>query len=527
MSIFSDASIQKAISKISDRSERSTDIQALVATFVDVGMVPQINNTRNQIIYGRRGSGKTHVLQVLANALSAEADTISVYIDCRTLGSSEQFTDPKVEIPLRCLSLFKDLVHSLYNPLLEYIVDRGSAPALDYLDEVVASVNRTEHKVQSMAVKESETISAEQKQGSQIEAKISSRPSVSGGFSSSIGETTQSTRSAEASHEVAEKIFFPDVHQKFKQFTDKLPCHMYVLIDEWASLPYDIQPYLAEFIKRAFFANPRITIKIASLEYRSNFSQRVDHGILGFELGTEISASLDLDDYFVYDRNPTIITNNFAEILMKHVRSLLPSDHLLTTYEISSEADFVRTFFSDSSTFKELVRASEGVIRDLLNIFIKAYFTSQRRTMSSIDKRSVIESAQQWFESDKSVSLDPAMNSVLKRIVEEVIGKRRARSFLLSREEENHQMIQRLFDARVLHVIKRGYSDKVNPGVRYNIYTLDYGTYVDLTNTSRAPDKDFDNGDEATDEVIVPFDDKRSIRRIILTPDILNAPALG
>ena len=52
-----------------------------------------------------------------------------------------------------------------------------------------------------------------------------------------------------------------------------------------------------------------------------------------------------------------------------------------------------------------------------------------------------------------------------------------------------------------------------------NIYTLDYGTYVDLIGTQKAPTGDFTEeleGDEA--ETVVPFDDRRSIRRIILRP---------
>ncbi|MGB7199582.1 MAG: hypothetical protein WBG23_14830, partial [Acidobacteriaceae bacterium] len=80
-----------------------------------------------------------------------------------------------------------------------------------------------------------------------------------------------------------------------------------------------------------------------------------------------------------------------------------------------------------------------------------------------------------------------------------------------------------LFDLRVLHLVQRGYADKEKPGVRYNIYALDYGTYVDLMNTSRKPEMGFEET-QASDEkeYVVPFDDKRSIRRIILTESILE-----
>jgi hypothetical protein len=133
----------------------------------------------------------------------------------------------------------------------------------------------------------------------------------------------------------------------------------------------------------------------------------------------------------------------------------------------------------------------------------------------------VIEGARQWFEQDKATHLDEEMQLVLRRIVDEVIGKKKARSFLLARELQRHTMVHRLFDARVLHQMQRGYADKDNPGVRYNIYTLDYGTYVDLIGTSREPQISLWD-DAVDDDLVVPFDDKRSIRRIVLTEDILS-----
>jgi hypothetical protein len=59
--------------------------------------------------------------------------------------------------------------------------------------------------------------------------------------------------------------------------------------------------------------------------------------------------------------------------------------------------------------------------------------------------------------------------------------------FMLSREHSGNPMIQSLFDLRLIHLISRGYSDKENPGQRYNIYALDYGTYVDLKRTKSEP----------------------------------------
>ncbi len=87
-------------------------------------------------------------------------------------------------------------------------------------------------------------------------------------------------------------------------------------------------------------------------------------------------------------------------------------------------------------------------------------------------------------------------------------------------------MVQALFDLRLIHLISPGYSDKENPGLRYNIYSLDYGTYVDLKRTKSEPEY-FQPLDEVPDEQdrrnrVVPFKDKRSIRRVILNPTIFD-----
>lgn len=50
--------IMQAVAKIRQRSERQADLQKLLGTFVDVGILPQLINRNNQILYGRRGTGK-------------------------------------------------------------------------------------------------------------------------------------------------------------------------------------------------------------------------------------------------------------------------------------------------------------------------------------------------------------------------------------------------------------------------------------------------------------------------------------
>jgi len=189
-------------------------------------------------------------------------------------------------------------------------------------------------------------------------------------------------------------------------------------------------------------------------------------------------------------------------------------------HRVADGRQLASRLFTERATCIELARAAEGVVRDLINIFTQSFFHAARRSRDSIDRQAVLESARQWFEQDKAQHLDSHLESVLRIIVDEVIGRKKARSFLLPRSLEKHSTIQRLVDSRILHLMKRGYADKANPGLRYNVYTIDYGAYVDLLNTSKQPQIDLFEGDVDEDQV-VPFDDRRAIRRIILSEDIL------
>ena len=123
MSVISDPEIQKAVASIKQRSEKQRDPQKLIESFVDFGIIPQIASENNQVIYGRRGTGKTHLLGFLAAELSARESVQVISIDCRTLGSSRQFSDATLSMESRCLALFRDILAEVHDGLLEYIVE--------------------------------------------------------------------------------------------------------------------------------------------------------------------------------------------------------------------------------------------------------------------------------------------------------------------------------------------------------------------------------------------------------------------
>ena len=488
-----DKQVMSAVSRIRQRSEKQSNIKKLINTFVDIGIFPQIDNENNQIIYGRRGTGKTHILRILSAKLQEDKSNIVSYVDCRNLGSTAQFSDPQFDIKHRCLSLFKDILNIIHDDLLEYVVEQDeniSSQSLEILDEMSSIMIEPYSSYQLDSITQRSLGKSRKSAGIGLTVSFPLKSDFKINDTSSDSAENESTKSFKVLQE--DKVIFPSLNTSMKKLLVLMDSKFYLIIDEWSSIPIEIQPYLAEFLKRSFFANNRIIIKIATLEYRSNFSKlNSKTERFGFELGSDIATGLDIDDYYVFDRNPKLVSEIFANMLFKHLKSELPENYLENTYEIRTIPKFNNSIFAAKFAFLELVRASEGVARDLINIFTNSYFNSQRKGKKRITRDIIIESSHIWFEQDKAKNLDNKLREYLEKIVTEIVGIRKIRYFMLPRELEKNIIIQQLFDARVLHLVERGSVYKSVPTKAFNTYTLDYGTYAKLFTLDKKNSKSY------------------------------------
>jgi Cdc6-like AAA superfamily ATPase len=63
--------LNRLLMRVTRRAEKST-VEYLTRTFVPVEPVPVLlESVDNQVIYGRRGTGKTHLLKYIAELISA------------------------------------------------------------------------------------------------------------------------------------------------------------------------------------------------------------------------------------------------------------------------------------------------------------------------------------------------------------------------------------------------------------------------------------------------------------------------
>jgi hypothetical protein len=505
--------------RLTKRAE-AADRAKLVDTFVDTGpMLTLLSATDHQVIFGRRGTGKTHALIYLADSAVKRGD-IAVYVDMRTIGSTGGlYADPAISLSERATRLLADTLGAVHEGLLTAAVERDDlnlsqlGPILDQLAAASTDV------VVTGSVDQAQETQVSQTAGSRSAMDISiGRGGPKVAYNQSAEDTSAATTRSTLSISglPRHRVHFGAVGSALAKLTSAVaPRRLWVLIDEWSIVPVDLQPYLADLFRRSFLATPRATLKIAAIEQRSVFQLAGERGdYIGIELGADVSADLNLDDFMVFDNDAERATRFFRELLFKHYKSVEAEAGVSDGPQHSSA--FVQVAFTQRNAFEELVRAAEGVPRDAINIL---GLSAQKALNDPISVGHVRAAAKTWYLRDKeaAVSANGRAKELLHWIIDQVIAHRRARAFLLQ-TGERHPLVDTLFDSRVLHLLKRSISANDRPGVRYDAYKIDYGCYVDLLTTQKSPQGllQLDAEDGATTHIDVPPDDYRAIRRAIL-----------
>ena len=513
-------SIQDSLIKIEKRAERAGD-DKLIDTFVDAApLYASVETSDHQIVFGRRGTGKTHVLKILQESRKRQGD-LSIYIDLRSVGSNSSiYNDREKNHPQRATPLLLDVLGAVHDALLTATIEDEKidlsqiGPKLDEFAEAISKVEvvGTVEAFQERADTLSDAVTIGTTLGFGKDG-----PTAQVSASQNSGDTNTSKASRKMVGTERYYVRFGTVQKALNMLMDQLTGRrLWLLLDEWSEIPLDLQPYLADLLRRCVLPSPKISVKIAAIEHRSNFAERNRGEYLGIELGADAGADVNLDDFMVFDNDAQRSKTFFASLLFKHYRA---TDGLHADEGAKSPEQMIAQAFTDSRAFDELVRAVEGVPRDAVYLIANAVRKAYGRTISVADVRSA---AREWYQRDKAILLrsNPDMSDLLDWVITEVIAHRRARAFLL-RSNEKNPIIDALFDARLLHILKKSIASNDEPGIRYDVYKLDYGCYVDLITTTRAP-AGLLPSDESEQYVDVPPDDYRSIRRAILNVKMFN-----
>lgn len=497
-------------------------------TFVDSGVAAALESIDHQVLYGRRGTGKTHALQYLASTRTDDGD-IGIYIDLRVIGSAQGLFDSERASPLeRTGRLLVNLLTEIHDAILdavlsdeELIADESIALRLDYLLDSLKNTVAVDGRVETTVESDRTRARRGSLKGKVSLTSMTAGAEIGGEASGSDSDKRSETRKGQERL----SLNFGEIARSLRELAQSLKARrVWLLLDEWSSVPLDMQPYLGEFLVRCVTPVQAFTVKIAAIEQQTRFRATIGDGPpIGIELGADFAANVDLDDFMVFEQDRERARDFFRGLFFKHLTAGADEDEQVPG--LRSERDLMSMGFTSSRVFDELVRGSEGVPRDAINIAAKAAVRAGDRPISMPEVR---RAARQWFQTDKESALRgvPGGLELLNWVIDKVIREKRARGFLVNQRSSGAPLLTALFDARVIHLVRRGYSAQDEPGERYDVYVIDFGAYVDLINTQNAPrgllPVDIE-GDDLEDSdagwVEVPEQDLRALRRAILDID--------
>jgi hypothetical protein len=475
VNILHDTKFKQAVTAIQKRAERQLDYSKIIDIFVHTDLFTRSMSTDTQLILGRRGTGKTHIIKVFAYNRKLKGEHV-ILLDCTQFGSG--------------ISSIRDLDDS--GTAAKYFTAFLNQLGTELLD-TVAHMENPEPEVQERLYTKLTTLS------SFIEVnKQSNQPTFN----------------------------YRQLRDSLDQILNDLQIsRLFILLDEWAHIPVASQTFFAEFLKRSIIPIYKISLKIVAVNYQCEFFKDYNGQPIGLQRGADITDILEIDTYLIYDIKREQVIKFFGQVLYNHLGAELGWDLKLSADEKFAE---IQSLFTQSGAFLQLVRAAEGNCRDFLCIFSRAYYDGFLHTPDAkrINIQNVETASASWFDSEKqsNIKVTPKVQHALVHIFEKVIKGYRSRTFMVESTKADHPILLRLLNERVLHKLNVQYAHKQNPGVRYELFTLDFGAYIKFKGTDNEPKEpilttEIDGKDSG---YMVPIDDKRSVRRIVLDPDTFD-----
>jgi len=466
----------------------TADPAVLQKTFVPIKpLLAMLSRPEHQVLYGRRGTGKTHLLIYLAQTIRQEGH-LAIYLDMRTIGSSAGlYGDTTESLSLRATNLLVDVIQSLHHAILQAVIDderyvdrlEEMSKGLDLLGEAATAVRVVG------SVEEEITVGDTQDRQRDVSAVVglSQRPNVrlSGSKRTTVSHKDERRR-RQAGVEQAHLLIGP-LAAAVKRISEACrPHQLWLFLDEWSNVPLELQPILADLIRRTFLVTPNVVVKFGALERRSRFySPGLQGDYVGIEPGADSSASLDLDEFLLFDDDQVRMNEFFANLLYRHMSEAAVGRVAWT--EMDSAEAFVYRAFVTPRPFEELVHAAASVPRDIIQVAGLAALIADKESIST---RHVHAAARQYFLKDKLGKASVQASDLLSLVIDRCVNQS-TRVLPVTRSGElNDPRIQELYDLRLIHRVRQAVAlDKANYSRKFDIYVVDFGCFIDLIANGR------------------------------------------
>jgi hypothetical protein len=511
------------------------DLPTYLEIFSGTKELEKLRDKKNQIIFGRRGTGKSHFLRAFNQQINEEIgnNQISIYFSCidviETPPDIEKFSDELRDrnyadyyfrkLLLKFADLFTDVITN-------YISNKRSL-SKEVLKQVDSIIDK---RILNEIYRGSEEIIIKTNISGSTLKKRSSRGFVLQRIGTFLPflQLGKEKDLRNGTHENEIRYYTTDLTKLKDAIVELLELlqidTLYICIDEWAELDKSvnstIQIHFAQKIKKFLFKNPRISIKIASIWHETELSYKTLNASRsgGLEIGQDIYKSIDLDTLFL--ENEKTIVDFLSNLIFKRINFFLNNKLEYLKKNQDYLATLIDEIFGTAKNFKELVSASHGVPRDFLELFARCLNLAENRLDKYIIDRNLVEEvAINYFKNEKRALISGNESYIqFSSLIDNYIKEKNVRFFAVKTSIYKYSIeIKELVDKKLLQQIP---SANIPREIRDNfkVFLIDYGNYCEYLKAHKAQTSDYSFSPliEFTDEIISNF------RNYILNLDLLS-----
>jgi hypothetical protein len=482
--VLDDVRVEKLVSLIEESTRSSKEG---VKRFIEpaAGTLSRAKNKRHHVIFGRRGSGKSSLLQKAAADLTVDRRPIA-YVDLETF-KGHSYPDVLISILISTLKEFETWLRtaainpatklSFWNKLFGTKPTRAPynranvAGLANDIHSRIGELTAQLYSADSVVTKTASSRKDERSSNAIIHGEIKSPVSSVGGQiagKEKIGESSETRR--EYRHEKLEFLHqhILEYQDLFRRMHDACGGDSFLFLDDLYHIRTADQSHVIDYFHRIAKGNG-LWLKIGTIRHRSKWYIHGDPPI-GVKLGDdadEIDLNLTLEKYSITKQFLSRVLLSFAQ-----------------------ESDVTISEVLNEGALDRLVLASGGVARDFLAIFRKSVAVASERGADSrgpkigsedVNRAAGEHEASKREELKRDVVEDQTeIEMQFQKIVDFCIERARANLFLLDKASTSDEigLIQQLVDLRLVHLASSRITVSKEPGKIYEAYMLDVSQYA-------------------------------------------------
>jgi hypothetical protein len=449
------------------------------------GVLAKAKTKRHNIIFGRRGSGKSSLLQKILADLTVDRTPIAM-VDLETF-KQHSYPDVLLSVLIKSFAEFKSwLDTAATNPAnktsfwKKFFGATPTRPSFNRADtkalsqdfgNVIGELERLLHSAEEIKIKETD----DQENGTETKGGIAAKtPYLSAELSTARSDKQRHEMQSEYSSRKIEVLHrnIMTYQKMFDRLSALASGPSYLLLDDLYHLRMTDQANVLDYFHR-IAKGSKLWLKIGTIRHRSRWYV---HGQppLGMKLGDdadEIDLDVTLEKYEVTKAFLFRVLNNFASEAAVSLSEML--------------ADGARD---------RLVLASGGVARDFLTIFDGSVQVARERLLTGKDARGPkvgsedvnVAAGKQGIYKEEDFTRDTGTNEDRERLqgtFRDIVAfctDKGANCILIEKDVESPGMetINELVDLKFLHRAKFRVTVRDRVGRVYDAYMLDLSQYT-------------------------------------------------